>query len=191
MTGRSGDLKRAKRDLRRDVLARRDALAEDERRGAAARVASRLADLPDLRAASTLLAYAAFGSELDPASYLASFHGDVVALPRVEDHDMVAVAYREGDPLDPSSLGPMEPRGEALDPRAVDAVLVPGVAFDAAGGRLGYGRGFYDRYFRRLRPGVPRIGVCYDLQVVERVPAGAWDLPVDLVVTEGRVLRVR
>ena len=186
----SGDLKRAKRDLRREVLARRDALPVAERRSAASRVAARLADLPDLRTATTLLAYAAFGSELDPAPYAASLHGDVVALPRVGDHDMVAVPYRVGEPLDPSALGPMEPRGDALDPATVDAVLVPGVAFDRSGRRLGYGRGFYDRYFRLLRPGVPRIGLGYGLQVVEAVPTGAWDLAVDLVVTEVEVIRV-
>ena len=103
---------------------------------------------------------------------------------------MVAVPYRVGEPLDPSALGPMEPRGDALDPATVDAVLVPGVAFDRSGRRLGYGRGFYDRYFRLLRPGVPRIGLGYGLQVVEAVPTGAWDLAVDLVVTEVEVIRV-
>ena len=186
----SGDLKRAKRDLRRTIVARRDALTDDERRTAAARVAARLADLPDLRTASTILAYAAFGSELDPAPYLASFHGEAVALPRVEDHDMVAVRFRAEDALDPSPLGPMEPRGAALDPTTIDAVLVPGVAFDRSGGRLGYGRGYYDRFFRLLRPGVPRIGVCHALQLVDAVPRGAWDLPVDLVVTDAETARV-
>jgi 5-formyltetrahydrofolate cyclo-ligase len=66
----------------------------------------------------------------------------------------------------------------------VDVVIAPGVAFDAAGRRLGYGGGFYDRLLPRLRPGTPVVGVAFATQVVDAVPATARDAPVDMIVTE-------
>ncbi len=85
-------------------------------------------------------------------------------------------------------------RRPRIAPAALDVVVVPGIAFDAAGRRLGFGGGFYDRTFgsgldsvRARRP--PLIGLCFDLQVVARCPAGPDDVAVDVVVTESRVLR--
>ena len=75
-----------------------------------------------------------------------------------------------------------------VDPATIDVVIVPGSAFDRAGGRMGYGGGFYDTFLTRLRPDARRIGIGFDLQVVERVPREAHDLCVDLIVTETRAI---
>ena len=75
-----------------------------------------------------------------------------------------------------------------VDPAVIDVVIVPGSAFDRAGGRIGYGGGFYDGFLRRLRPAAPRIGIGFEAQLVERVPREAHDLCVDLVVTEARTI---
>ena len=68
-------------------------------------------------------------------------------------------------------------------------IVVPGVAFDARGGRLGYGGGFYDRFLASAGEGAIRIGICFEVQVVDEVPMAGHDLRVDAVVTEQRVLR--
>ena len=73
----------------------------------------------------------------------------------------------------------------------VDWVLVPGVAFDAAGRRLGYGGGYYDRLLPLLPTTVPRVAGAFDLQIVEAVPAAAHDIGVDCVITESRTLPFR
>jgi 5-formyltetrahydrofolate cyclo-ligase len=67
-------------------------------------------------------------------------------------------------------------------------VLVPGVAFDPAGGRLGYGGGFYDRLLPLLAPGTARVAGAYDMQLVDRVPAAPHDLAVEVIVTETRTI---
>ena len=79
----------------------------------------------------------------------------------------------------------MQPR---VDLRDVDWVLVPGVAFDARGHRLGYGGGYYDRLLALMAPSVPRVAGAFDLQVQEDVPAAPHDLTVDVVVTPTRTL---
>ena len=88
--------------------------------------------------------------------------------------------------------GPAEPaRRQPVEPGQVDVVIVPGLAFDRLGRRLGYGAGFYDRWLRRVRPDTMRVGIGFSFQVVDRVPAGGSDERVDVVVTDREVIRVR
>lgn len=191
MSGSSGELKRAKRALRRDVLERRDALAPEERGRRSRAIAERVAALPELAGAMLLLLYWPMGSEVDPRPILDLLPtGLSFALPRVVGSDVVPVAYAPGDPLASSRLGPQEPvLGVGLAPVSIDAVIVPGVAFDRRGERLGYGGGFYDRFAARLRPGAPRIGLAFALQIAPEVPTGGSDVGVDVVVTEDEVIR--
>lgn len=186
----SGDLKRAKRALRASILEARDALPHPDRAARSRRIAERLAALPELAGVGILLAYWPFGSEVDPRPFLAGLVGVRLALPRVTGSMIVPVAFRSGDALRTSPFGPSEPvLGEPLDPATIGFVLVPGVAFDRAGGRVGYGGGYYDRFLPALAPGTPRVGAAFSLQVVEDVPVGPSDLGVDAVVTEDEVIR--
>jgi 5-formyltetrahydrofolate cyclo-ligase len=75
-----------------------------------------------------------------------------------------------------------------VDPAQIDLVLVPGVAFDRWGNRLGYGAGFYDRLFLRLLPSALRVACVHDALLVDRVPAEPHDAPVDLLITESMAL---
>jgi 5-formyltetrahydrofolate cyclo-ligase len=90
-----------------------------------------------------------------------------------------------------TSFGALEPEaGPVVDPGRLDVVLTPGVAFDRTGRRVGYGGGFYDRFLGLVRPNAPRVAIAFDLQLVgDDLPAGAFDLPIDVLVTETRVLR--
>ncbi len=84
-------------------------------------------------------------------------------------------------PADPLAAGPV------TDPRLVGLALVPGLAFDQGGGRLGRGGGHYDRLLARLRADCLRVGVCFSGQLVARVPRDPWDQSVDVVATEDGV----
>lgn len=194
MTAASKRLKQAKRAVRREVLAARDAISADERAAMSAAIAQRLLGLPEAEDAATVMAFWSFGSEVDTARLIDRLvaEGRVVALPRIEDADVVPVAYQPGDPMAATTFGAMEPTaGRALGPDQLDLVVVPGVAFDRDGNRVGYGGGFYDRLLPRLRPGVPAVGVAFGLQVVGRVPSGGTDRVVDTIVTEDEVFRPR
>jgi 5-formyltetrahydrofolate cyclo-ligase len=185
-------LKRAKRALRREVLAARDAMPEEERRAHGRAIADRVLGLPELGGARTVMAFWSFGSEVDTAPLLEAL-GErdlAVALPRIEGTEVVPVAYRPGDEVRQTSFGAFEPAGgRVLSPVEIDLVLVPGVAFDRRGGRVGYGGGFYDRLLPHLRPGIPAIAIAFGLQVVDEVPAGGVDRGVDAIVTEREVIR--
>jgi 5-formyltetrahydrofolate cyclo-ligase len=184
---RSADLKRRKRALRRQARARRDGMSPGERERMSEEVAANVLALPAVAGATTVMAFSSFGSEVDTGPIIERLERDGrrVALPRVEGRDIVAVAHRSDDRVRPTSFGAMEPAGgEKLAPEEIDVVIVPGLAFDGSGHRVGYGRGFYDRFLATLRPDALTVGICFSVQLVDEVPHGQGDRPVDLVMTE-------
>jgi 5-formyltetrahydrofolate cyclo-ligase len=141
-----------------------------------------------------VLAYWSFGSEVSTHALLERLHerGVRVALPRIEGPQVLeAGSYEPGAPMRETAFGAREPAGGSpIDPADIDVVVAPGVAFDRAGRRIGYGGGFYDRFLLRIRSGVPRIALAFDLQLLDRdLPAGGFDLTIDVVVTETRTVR--
>jgi 5-formyltetrahydrofolate cyclo-ligase len=188
----SRDLKRRKRELRHEVRARRDALTAAEREQASASIADRFLALPEVGAADSVLAFWSFGSEVETASLIARVHerGARVLLPRIEDGALVPVAYEPGDPVAATSFGAMEPTGDrSVEPSRLDVVVVPGLAFDRRGGRVGYGGGFYDGLLPRLRPQAHAIAIAFSVQLVDEVPEGPGDRRVEAIVTEDEVVR--
>ncbi|MEP6973161.1 MAG: 5-formyltetrahydrofolate cyclo-ligase [Actinomycetota bacterium] len=189
----SGDLKRAKRAIRLEVRAARDAMAADERKRASTTISERVLLLEALERATTVMVFWSFGSEVDMRPLINSMHtrGIRVALPRIVEGDMEPRAYTPGDPVTETAFGACEPAdGEVLDPSVIDVVVTPAVAFDRSGRRVGYGGGFYDRFFRLIRQDAARVGVGFDLQLVDGdLPSGHFDLGLDAVVTESEVVR--
>jgi len=192
---RGAALRAAKLAVRRQVLAARDALSADHRAAAAQAIADRLAALPWFARARTVLLTLAFRSEWDtlPLVRAALAAAKVVAVPRVNAETRMLDLYALTDPAHDVAAGfhgipEPHPHCAAVAPAAVDWVLVPGVAFDAAGRRLGYGGGYYDRLLPLLAPGAARVVGAFDLQIVDRVPAAPHDLTVDAIVTETRTL---
>lgn len=188
MTEQSEERKRAKKSLRREIRAMRDALAPEQRERAAAAIHERaLAEITRSRAPATVMAFWSFGSEVETAPLIErlALRGDRVALPRIVDGALQARLYRPGDPVTETSFGAKEPKGGlVLDPKDVDLVLTPGLAFDRRGYRVGYGRGYYDRFLAQTGAHTVRMGLCFAVQVLEDVPATSFDLPVDVIVTE-------
>jgi 5-formyltetrahydrofolate cyclo-ligase len=188
-------LHEAKRVVRDAVIAARDALDPQERAAAAQAIAARVGALPSFRDARCMLLTLPFRSEWDtrPLFAQALARGTTIALPRVNGQtrmlDLHGVTDIAADTA-PGYRGIPEPAADLprIDIRTVDWVLVPGVAFDASGRRLGYGGGYYDRLLALLPPGTPRIAGAYDLQVVARVPAAPHDLVVDTIATPTRML---
>ena len=187
-------LKQAKRALRREVLAERDALASDDRTARSEAIAERFLELTEVADAETALAFWSFGSEVETAPLIARLRsrGTTVALPRIEGNDVVPVVATPGARMSATSFGAMEPaEGRVLDVAELDLVVVPGVAFDRSCGRVGYGGGYYDRLLGERRTGAAAIAIAFGLQVVDRVPSGAIDRRLDGVVTETEVIRCR
>ncbi|MDH4113655.1 MAG: 5-formyltetrahydrofolate cyclo-ligase [Actinomycetota bacterium] len=193
----SAELKRAKREVRRRLLAERDAISPAERARLGSRAVGRFLATAEVLSADVVLAFWSFGSEVPTASLIENLvHlGKQVALPRIEAGALVARAYRPGDPVTRTVFGAFEPRaGTLLQPGAIDVIAVPGVAFDREGRRVGYGGGFYDRFLPMTRTGATRIGLGYSIQLLpigQVLPAGHFDLRVDAVVTDEEMVRCR
>jgi len=199
----AGGLHPAKRELRERVLAQRRELAAAEAARLSRRIASRLVNLSVYREARCVLGYASCRNEVDTWEIMTRCQADgkSLGLPRVEEGEGKLSLHRVGQPsrdLIPGYRGILEPPlgVPELPPEAVDVVLVPGVAFDRLGNRLGQGGGYYDRLLAGLRSpkvagrrGAPvvAVGLAYEFQVFSRVPTSTADHGVDLVVTEAGV----
>jgi 5-formyltetrahydrofolate cyclo-ligase len=193
MTAGGERRRRRKSELRRRMRELREAIPPGERARRSRAVGDRLFGLPEVRDARTLFLFSSFGAEVDTSSMIERAHaeGRRVLLPYVDGAAMEAAEHAPGEELVPSFYGAGEPaRREPADPEEVDALIAPGLAFDRAGRRLGYGGGYYDRWLRRLRSDAVRIGICFSHQVVDRVPAGSSDERVRIVVTDDEIVRV-
>ncbi|MEX1163987.1 MAG: 5-formyltetrahydrofolate cyclo-ligase [Nitriliruptor sp.] len=187
------DVRDRKVSLRRATRRAREELTELERASASSGAVSRLRQLRQLRRARVVAVYAGHGSELDLTDLVAWLRGRgaTTALPRVLDERLTLVATTEATPLGLGYRGITEPAGRPIHLSAVDVVVLPGLAFDPLGGRLGQGGGHYDRLLADLPDEVVRIGVCFACQLVPRVPREAHDAAVDTVVTDRATYRTR
>lgn len=186
------ELSTRKASLRRLVLSRRGRIPSAERESAGERVAAAVAATDEFAGAASVLGFASFGTELptDPAMQTVLDAGKRLLLPYVDGQRLCAAEVTSIDDLAPGYRGIREPVARTpVELATVGMVLVPGVAFDEAGRRLGYGGGFYDGLLSDIPRAIPRIGLCFDLQFVDDVPAGEADEPVGLVITEARLVR--
>jgi 5-formyltetrahydrofolate cyclo-ligase len=177
-------------NLRGVALAARDALPAEVRLRKSDAIWKRLVELAAFQTASTALFYLAHGSEVDTQvmRQLARELGMAVACPRSRrgDHSMAFHLLTSDDELSPGPYGILQPPAEAplveLGPGCV--VLVPGALFDRQGNRLGFGEGYYDRWLAGPGRGLPAVGLAFQEQLTETLPAQAHDIPMDWVLTD-------
>ena len=186
------DSPKAKREIRARMIARREALSETLRREWSAAITSRLLALEGYRAARVVAAYASFRAEFDTSAFLAAAlaAGKRLALPRVAANRERLEYCFVTDPardLATGTWGIPEPGVHCermADGSAVDFVLAPGLAFNRRGDRVGYGRGYFDRFIASL-PGRPLVAAgAYSMQLVGQLPVEPHDRGVQVLVTE-------
>ena len=185
----------AKSRWRRRLRARLAALDPAEAARSAAAVAERTLALPEVARARRVFTCLSFGDELDTRGLVERLldDGREVYVPRTEAGDPQIHVHRYPCELRTLSFGLRQPRPDQpeVPPSAVDATLgvalVLGLGFDRRGIRLGYGRGYFDRFLAG-RP-FPAVGLCYDLQLVDRLPSEGHDVPMAVVVTGSEVVR--
>lgn len=177
--------------LRRSARDARRSLSAATRTAATAAIRERLADLAELAHSTVVLVYAAGATEVDVEATASDLRarGVTTLYPRVRAEDLDLVAVSDPSELIVGHRDILEPAGRSDDPATVDAILIPGVAFDLRGGRLGQGGGHYDRLLPRIGDAV-RIGIAFCCQIVPAVPRLDHDVAVDIVVTERSVQRI-
>ena len=180
--------------LRREILARRE--AETGRRERSRAIVARILSLPEYRDAGVVSVFVGVGSEVEtvPLIEAALAAGKGVAVPWVDGRELRLFALANVGELAPAPFGLLEPPADlradesrSVLPTEVDLFIVPGVAFDRRGGRLGHGRGYYDGLLGRARKGASFVAAAFDCQMVDAVPMTDRDVYLDAIATE-RVL---
>lgn len=179
--------------LRNEVLKKRNQLDTEELERGAEELLEKITALPEYDQASRIMIYADFRKEA-PTGLLINriiMDGKKLVLP-LTDKSFQIIPYELPEGLKewrshllPSSFGVPEPDPESwhlADPLTIDLVLIPGSVFDKEGGRIGYGKGCYDRFLPKLRPSVPKIALAYDFQLVPLVPTDDRDVPMDKII---------
>ncbi|MFZ5647734.1 MAG: 5-formyltetrahydrofolate cyclo-ligase [Bacillota bacterium] len=183
-------------EIRQDVLKARMSMSQDSVREKSAVIMERIIACEVYRKSRHLMVYVDFRNEVKTGKLIvhALAGGKRVSVPitdikgkRLTPSELIDYP---GD-LEPGAWGILEPGkncARPVDPEELDLVIVPGVAFDSGGNRLGYGGGFYDRFLPRTLPGTVFLAPAFELQVVGNVFPGPLDVPVHIIVTEERVI---
>ncbi len=188
-----------KKELRKKIITERDLLTDEEIAEKSATIAGKLYSHPAFIQAEAIMYFISFGSEVNTRPMVEETirQGKIALAPKAVPQSRELIPSRildwESD-LMPGYYNISEPRAGAVRPYApeqIDLLIVPGVAFDLKGNRLGYGGGYYDRFFSLLKPGTPLVALVFDLQIVPEVPVDVWDRRVDLIITENRSIEIK
>lgn len=184
--------------LRNEYKKRRRALGQEDYDVACEKITSHLLALDAVRNAKMILSYVAHGREADTRTALATLveEGKIVCTPGGRDPEEALNCFHfltHDDPLLDRSWAPGYVPSEVCDAvnlADVDVFIVPAIVWDPDGYRIGYGGGYFDRLLAEAAPHALRVGLAYDWQVIDRVPRESWDMPVQCVVTDQRVIWV-
>ena len=184
-----------KRSLRSQLLAERRALSHDSWRASSREAQLNLLSLDEYAAAECIALYAPAHNETDTALILAEAFqaGKRVLYPAVCGHQMVFRHVERVEELREGTYGILEPCPTGIDHQAdeADLIVVPGVAFDLTGHRIGYGKGFYDRFLQHPGRSAHLVGLCHDFQLTDGAfPADVHDIPMEIVVSDKRIIRI-
>lgn len=175
-----------KKELRKEIRERKRDIPVDELREMSRLLCKRLLANERLGNASTVMMYYPLGDEVDVAPVIEQLaeSGKTVVLPQVMgEAEMVLRRYTGKADLQEGAYGIMEPCGEIFsDYEAIDVAIIPGMAFDRRGNRLGRGKGYYDRFLPLLLTRVYKIGVCFPFQLLDDIPVEEHDISMDTVI---------
>ncbi len=184
--------------LRKDILAARNKLSRAEIESKSTAIQQRLLALEQIKNHQSIFVYVSFRSEVATLTLIDTLiaMGKTVVVPitRVQEKrlDAIHITNRLKD-LIPGYCNIPEPTEELcrtgeVAPEQIETILLPGSVFDKRGGRFGYGGGYYDRFLAKV-PTATRIGLAFDLQIIDKAPLQEHDEILDMVVTESRVIR--
>lgn len=180
-------------------LARKNRVAQKNKDALSLEICKKFTALPAYAAAKTVMWYVDAGSEVRTRHTLpeALTHGKRVVVPWcvVETNELELFLLEDMSELVEGAYKILEPKEELrqlpakkVQPEQLDLVMVPGTAFDLRGGRMGQGKGYYDRLLARARPDAPLVAMGFDCQIFEEIPAAPHDVFMDFVLTETRTI---
>ncbi|WP_407313259.1 5-formyltetrahydrofolate cyclo-ligase [Desulfosporosinus sp. SB140] len=189
----SEDKSLLKAEVRKSCLDLRAGLGNEERKNRSRQIQQNVLNLPEFKQAQTVMLFLNFRDEVETTALAETTIASKkrLILPRCAPQGLLLPIETRDLRVDiePGLWGIREPKltiGEA-DPSEIDLIIVPGAGFDLQGNRLGYGGGYYDRFFMRIKPTVPRIAIAFECQIIEQVPVDMHDAKMTMLVTENNV----
>ena len=183
-----------KKTLRKEILTKRNNIDVVEKEEKDRKILDGFYESKYYRESKNIFIYISYASEINTKEIInkALMDNKKIYVPRTEFKTrlMDAVEITSLDNLIESEYGILEPSAEEphINPNEIDLIVVPGVAFDRNGGRMGYGAGFYDRYFKKISKDnmkkVIKLALAYDFQILEKIPMNEQDVPVNYIITE-------
>ncbi|MGM9759860.1 MAG: 5-formyltetrahydrofolate cyclo-ligase [Parabacteroides sp.] len=167
------------------MASRKKEYSETTRLELSGRLLGRLEQHPLFQTAHTVALYHALPDEVQTASFIHQWYRQKrLILPLVQGEELLLLQYEGPDSVEKGAFGIWEPKADcrAVAPTEIDLLIVPGVAFDRKGNRLGRGRGFYDRLLTRIS--APKIGICFNFQLLDAIPTEPFDQQMDWILTD-------
>ena len=182
------DFSSKKNNVRKEVALLKSKLSRQESNTRSEEVFATLEAIDLFHKAKNIFIYHSLKDEVQTMDFINRWKGEKnFYLPVIDNDDLSFRKFTSQEALTPASLGILEPEGENItDYRKVDLIIVPGVAFDRKMNRLGRGKGYYDRFLAKVS--APKIGICFDFQLMDQIPAEAYDIKMDYIVSENEIL---
>lgn len=186
----------SKEKIRKEILSARRAINTEELVKKSNIATEKLLSTNLYKNANTIMAYIDFRNEVQTEKIIKTAIADgkkvVIPISIVKTRQLILSELINYDSeLESGAYGILEPKKEYLretNPETVDLVLIPGVAFDKRGYRIGYGAGYYDRFLEKVRKDTSKIALAFEMQMVDHAYEDNHDIPVDMIVTESRIL---
>lgn len=184
------ELNARKKLIRERMHKQRNSLSFEEVREKSKKIKDTLFSLSYIKESNKIMTYVSFKNEVSTIDIINELlkMGKEIIVPICDTKDYTLIPSRilSMDELSVSYFGIMEPKEpfiRPVDPKDIDVILVPGLAFDRNRNRLGHGKGFYDRFLRGVKDDAIKIALAYDFQILDSIPAEDWDIPMDLIIT--------
>lgn len=188
-----------KQTLKQQIFQKRNHLSKEEISKKSLQIKNNLYSLLEFKNAKNIMFYVSFNNEVDTQNAIKELLNKkekTIIVPFVEKNNPIIQLseLKNFDELEPKTFGILEPKKyyiREFNHEKLDLVLIPGMVFDLNGHRIGYGYGYYDRFLRKIKNTAKKIGLAYDFQIVDKIPEEIHDVPVDIIITESRVIKVQ
>lgn len=174
-----------KKEIRKRILKKRSSLSNLEQNEKSRKIAEKILRLKEFIRAENILLYMDFCNEVQTGLLIETclLQGKKIGIPKIQGEIMEFYELHDIEDVEVGFFGIREPVSQIICQPEQAFVIVPGVAFTRQGGRIGYGKGYYDRYLHQ-HPQYVTCGIAYDCQVMEQLPAEEHDVPLDMLITE-------
>jgi 5-formyltetrahydrofolate cyclo-ligase len=190
---------KSKEELRKDILKKRMSLSEEEICDKSLKISDTILKLDLFKNSLNIMCYVDFKNEVSTKRLIlqAISMKKNVSVPYITNNNMqenimtAAIIKSYEKDLEPGKYGIYAPKRDEVKymiPYVIDCIIVPGVAFDMNKNRIGYGAGYYDRFLNLLKPDCLKIGIAFEIQLIDEIPIDAHDKKMDIIITEARVI---